>query len=261
MDIENHSAAVTGHPRISAFRTCLTRLHALSLPPLVRPFSQANAPATPELVTWATDLYAFCLISHARQLLDSFVLLAENGHTAGTYLLSRALFELAGHAVHVTKKVSAATNAGTYDVAWEFLLKATMGSRSMRAVSAWPSPIHVMDDVRALAGFASMAGSENLGKRTEELYDHLSEFCHPNLGAFMQHCEFEQSGDTTYVSMRQSSSGEIPIAQSSFALVATLFAAEKLLAGRHSTISAKVSVARKEFMKNRDRGNPENRPA
>jgi hypothetical protein len=192
-------------------------------------------------------------------MLDSFILLCANSHTPGTFPIARALFELAGHANWVSKKVSEAVGAGDHEMAWKALSSATMGSRFMRKDDEesveFPKPVHAMDDIRALAEFfSSTTEGKAHTERCEEMYAYLCEFCHPNIGAFMQHCRFENRGDSAYVSMRLSSDASIPLSEASLSILAILVAAETLLDiyKAQPLLQSKVRAIRDEFMRNRD---------
>jgi len=95
-----------------------------------------------------------------------------------------------GRVIH---KVRAALKANDLTTSWSVLDAANMGNREMQrrgvktsADTEWREPLHVMDDVRA-AG-ALLPGDSRATREAEavEMYDYLCEFCHPNMGAFMQ---------------------------------------------------------------------------
>src|SRR5713101_2017535 len=85
----------------------VTRLYALEYPVLRRPLVPFGAPPTAELIAWAIDIYAFSLTVHVRHLLESFCLLTKSKHSPTTFLVARALLEVAGQAAHVLRKVRA----------------------------------------------------------------------------------------------------------------------------------------------------------
>jgi hypothetical protein len=161
------------------------------------------------LIAWAIDVYTFTLTAHVRQLLESFCLLVRSRHSPTTFLVARALIEVSGHAVHVLRKLRAALDADDFPAAWKLLRAATFGSRTFheRGVSPegettpWPAPVNVMDDVRALAEWMPEETRREREKSAEDMYGHLSEFCHPNIGAFNQYFRFEERGDDVFMSI------------------------------------------------------------
>jgi hypothetical protein len=111
----------------------------------------------------------------------------------------------------VLTKVRAALKANDFTAAWDVLDAANMGNREMRkrgvetsAGTEWREPLHVMDDVRAAGALLSGDSRATREAEATEMYDHLCEFCHPNMGAFMQYCVFEERGGTTLMRLRSS---------------------------------------------------------
>lgn len=246
---------------IVPFEDCVSRLYALSFPALKRP------PACHEMsldeVAWATDVYTFCLLAHLRQLLESFALLVRQGHAPTTFFVGRALFELAGQAMHVANGLRSALGAGDNRAAWDLLHSATMGSRTMRERglsgadgAAWAAPVHVMDAVRAFAEFFPGATRREREREAEEMYGHLCEFCHPNVGALTQYGLFEERGGRAFFFLRWSPDGKPPVNEVAIATATALVGATELLGmfGNQPTIAAQVVRAREAFLESRHRG-------
>jgi hypothetical protein len=169
----------------------LARLDSIVLPPLDRPPVPADAP-TAELVDWAARLYASVVLGHVRELLRSFLLVACEGQTPGTWVLGRAIFEFGAHAALIHQKVKKKRDARDLLGAFGLLSRATQGNREMRERGEqptpgrdWDAPFHVSEAIRALDDFFQRRG---LGEKVAtEAYDTLSEHSHPNQGAFSQH--------------------------------------------------------------------------
>jgi hypothetical protein len=239
------------------FDKCAAKLHALEFPVLVRPAVPFGSPVTAELVAWAIDVYVFCFVAHFRQLIESYALLLRHMHWPTTFFVGRGLFELAGHAMLVIHKVRAALKANDLTTAWSVLDAANMGNREMHrrgvktsADTEWREPLHVMDDVRA-AG-ALLPGDARATREAEavEMYDYLCEFCHPNMGAFMQYCVFEERGGTTLMRLRPSPGDVIAIHEARIAVTLGLNGAAELLRiyDRHDDLATRLRAACDDFM-------------
>jgi hypothetical protein len=236
------------------FEKVAGRLHALEFPVLIRPAVPYGAPPTAELIAWAVEVYVFCFLAHIRQLMESYALLVRHMHWPTTFFVGRGLFELAGHATLVLQKVRDALKTNDYAVAWEVLDAANMGNRHMRERNVktaddveWPAPFRVRKGVRALN--ATFPEDARAADEAEVMYSHLSEFCHPNMGAFSQYCEFEQRGETSLVRMRRSPEDVGAISEARIAVTLGLLAAVELLSiyGRHADLAARVQAAWDEF--------------
>jgi hypothetical protein len=60
----------------------------------------------------------------------------------------------------------------------------------------WEEPLHVMDAIRALDAFMNELAPQPSEAWGQGLYSSLSEFSHPNMGAFSQYYRFEATGPT-----------------------------------------------------------------
>lgn len=74
------------------------------------------------------------------------------------------------------------------------------------------------------------------------MYGHLSEFCHPNVGAFNQYCLFEERGGDFFMSIRAAPTSEPPHREAALTIGIALVAAEGLLSiyGRHPAIESEI---------------------
>lgn len=239
-----------------AFEVCAKRLHALSFPVLGQPPKTNDGPRKDELVPWAIDVYVFLFLAHLRQLLDSFNLLHEKAHCPTTFFVARAVMEVAGQGCYVLKKLRVALRARDFDTAWGLLHAATMGRDSRGRTAArealrdLPQTIHVMDGIRALGEF--LPGTSRAIRREEalELYEHLCDFCHPNIGAFTQYAEFEERGDRGYMRLLWSPKEPPPLNETAIAVAAGLVAASDLLEiyDQHTELRVRVSAAAEELV-------------
>jgi hypothetical protein len=238
------------------FEKLAGRLHALEFPVLIRPMVPYGAPPTVELIAWAIEVYVFCFLAHIRQLVESYALLLRHMHWPTTFFVGRGLFEVAGHAMLVLRKVRAALKSNDYAAGWDVFAAAIMGNREMldsgvktSAGTDWQEPFHVNDDVRALA--AVLPGESRKDREAEVLlmYSFLCEFCHPNMGAVTQYCVFDESGDINSMRLRPSPDDRIAMDETRFAVTAGLYAAIELLRlyGRHEALVARVEAAWDEF--------------
>src|SRR5262249_41069707 len=144
---------------------------------------------TQELVEWAGRFYASVLMSHVRELLRCFLLIAREGQTPATWVLARAIFEFGAHAALVHNKSQKRRDARDLAGAFDLFARATQGDREMRERGEypmpgreWEAPFHVGDAIRALDDFFDKGGLQK--KVATEAYDTLSEHSHPNQGAF-----------------------------------------------------------------------------
>lgn len=234
--------------RVTVLERVTTRLYAVEYPVLRRPAVPYGEPPTAELIAWAIDVYTFSLTTHVRQLLESFCLLARSRHWPTTFLVGRALIEVSGHAVHVMRDLRAALGRADFPAAWGLLEAATFGSRTFRErgvspegeTTLWPAPIHAMDDVRALAEWIPGETRKEREKSAEDIYGHLSEFCHPNIGAFNQYVRYEEHSNDVFMSIDPVPGAEPPEHEVVISMAAALATANGLLGlyGHHPGIAS-----------------------
>jgi hypothetical protein len=153
------------------------------------------------------------------------------------------MFELSGHAAIVLRELRAAIDKNDLSSAWAFLRGASFGSKTAQLdtpADPWPAPIHVLDGVRALASW--MPGETRRQRETcaEDMYGHLTDFCHPNVGAFNQYVRFEERGDHVFVSMEYASNAEPPDGEALISVAAVLQAVNQLFGiyEHHPTITS-----------------------
>lgn len=169
-------------------------LAGLRLPPLTRPDIAEGQPATRGLVDWAIRFYGFGILSHYREMLRSFLELAQHGNIAAAFVVARCLFEMGAHAYYVHKHVTQYLKADDLSSAWKFLNEINMGSRYMREeiVSRaqgseepdFPAPREIAKVMKAFNEWG------NIGQALTN-YSFLSEFSHPNMAAFSHYYRME----------------------------------------------------------------------
>jgi hypothetical protein len=177
-------------------QTVLAELDAIIIPTLERPPVPWNDKPAGELLVWAVRFYVGAVLGHARELLRGFLLLGHAGLLPASLVIARALLELAGVVALVTEKVSRSIEVNDTERAGTLLLRATMGNRYMsdRGTkvsdgSEWVKPFNVLDGIRAIDEKFPGDGS----RKATNLYDSLSEVCHPNMGALFQHYRIEDA--------------------------------------------------------------------
>ncbi len=172
---------------LSSFKSACEDLSRIEFPALIRPNVAENSSPTPDLLNWAIRMYCFSLISHLRELLRSFVLLAENSNIPAACIIARCLFEVGAHAYYVHKDVNQYSKAKDYSSAWDFMHEVNMGSLYMQEEQAeigkegdaWqlPKPREIAKVIRCFDEYGNI-------RKAVKTYSFLSEFSHPNMAAF-----------------------------------------------------------------------------
>lgn len=163
------------------------QLSLFSFPELKRPRVPANAPATYELVAWGAKVYCFSWMRHLCTLLRGTVTLLVSDNNQSARILARSIFELGAHAYYVKKHLKQHIQQAKFSAAWEFLTPIAMGSRYMNEQipeesELFPAPAHISKAIKCF--------SEVMPQSSQEDYSYLSEFCHPNVLAFLQYYEW-----------------------------------------------------------------------
>lgn len=218
------------------FENLARRLYALEYPVLTGPGTPVGEDPGEDHIRWAVHVYVLCVVGHLRQLAESFGLLLRHGHRPTTFLVGRALFELAGHASLVAESVQRSLNEREYGAALKTLEAANMGNREMRESGQttgdgreWVAPLHVMDDVRALSRWTGPGTRKEQTLRAERMYAGLAEFCHPNMAAFMQYAGFEQVAGVTRFRLQYAPHKHVARAEAGIAVITALVAINSLL--------------------------------
>ncbi len=180
---------------LPAFKKALQALDGLTFHSLRRPDDPEPVHATRELVDWGVRIYCFSLLSHFREMLRSFLLLVENGNIPAAFVVARCLFEMGAHGYYVHKHVIQHLEAGDFNTAFRFLAEVNIGSRYMqekhgeqREEENKPPFLAPRDVAKAVRCFDEWGNI----KKAVETYSFLSEFSHPNMGAFSHYYTMER---------------------------------------------------------------------
>jgi hypothetical protein len=172
--------------------TASKRLDQMQFPELLRPAVGQDDPPTDELVFWGARMYCFSTLAHFREMLRSFLNVAQNGLQPAGFIVARCLFELGAHSYYTHKHTTQYLDAGDIKRAWEFLKEINLGSRYISEEygekseewSPFTAPREIAKVIRVFNEWTN-------GKATTE-YSFLSEFAHP---AFSHYYEMEPRRD------------------------------------------------------------------
>jgi hypothetical protein len=220
---------------LPAFQKASQRLDQLSFVRLKRPKDPEPVHPTRELVDWSIRMYCYSLLSHYREILRSFLLLTEGGGIPAAFVIARCLFEMGAHAHYVHKHVTQHLEGGNLDSAWRLLMEVNMGSRYMREKIAerteeydqapFLEPREVAKVIRCFNEWGNI-------KQAVATYSFLSEFSHPNMGAFSHYYKMEKDEqEAAWVKYDEPPRDPLraPLPEVAIALVATLHFVQKLL--------------------------------
>jgi hypothetical protein len=155
-----------------------------SFPNLRCPPVPLKEPTAVDLVDWGIRLYCFSWMRHFSTLVNGLVSLEEAGNDPSARIIARSVFELGAHAYYVKKHIKQHIDAANLAAAWKFLTPIAVGSRYIseqhpEESDMFPSPPHISKAINCFA--------ERMPEDAQEGYSFLSEFCHPNLMAFLQY--------------------------------------------------------------------------
>jgi hypothetical protein len=193
-----------------------------------RPTVAENQPPTLELLDWAIKFYCYSLVSHFRELLGSFVALSELGHIPAAFIIGRALYEVGAHSYYVRKHVIQHRDAKDVEAGWKFMASINMGSRYMNRNSEVKDSSEPFPDPRDIGKIITCFSEwPNRRHDAHKDYSHLSEFAHPNMGAFSHYYDWSNG----VIEFRDSPHRveSLPIGEVSIAVLATLGNARDLL--------------------------------
>jgi hypothetical protein len=138
-------------------------------------------------VIWGIQAYCFPWIRHFGALVRGIVTLNDTNNRAAVRIVGRSSFELCAHIYYVKKHLKQYLDRKDLPAAWEFLLPVTTGSRYINDIipeesALFPEGAHISKAVNCF--------KEVMPKESQEDYSYLSEYCHPNMMAFMQHYQW-----------------------------------------------------------------------
>jgi len=167
---------------VAQIRSLSQQLSKLNFPNLRRPEPTSEGAVTLDLIHWAVRFYVYSALSHFREMIRSFLFLGDNDYIPAGFMILRSLFEIGAHTYYVRKHVVQFLDAADLWSAWNFLYEINMGSLYIHSVnndSEHPLPRHIGRVVRSFDEW----------KHPND-YKFLSEFAHPNMGAFSHYYEF-----------------------------------------------------------------------
>jgi len=120
-------------------------------------------------------------------LISGIVTLADTDNKAAVRIVGRSSFELCAHVYYVKKHLKQHLDRKDLSAAWNFLLPVATGSRYINEIlpeesTMFPASAHIS---KAINCFKEIMPSD-----AQEDYSYLSEYCHPNMMAFAQHCQW-----------------------------------------------------------------------
>lgn len=159
-------------------------LKRITFPRLVRPRVLPFDPPTRELMNWGIQAYCLPWIRHFGVLISGVVILNDSENKAAVRIIGRSSFELCAHIYYVKKHLKQYIDRQDLSAAWEFLMPIATGSRYINEISPhesalFPEGAHIKKAINCF--------KETMPKDSFEDYSYLSEYCHPNMMAFMQH--------------------------------------------------------------------------
>jgi hypothetical protein len=172
---------------LELLRVIAENLKQISFPRLTRPRVLPHEPPTTALVDWGIQAYCLPWIRHFGVLTSGLVTLSDTNNKAAVRIIGRSSFELCAHIYYVKKHLKQHLDQKNLSAAWEFLLPITTGSRYINEIipqesALFPEGTHISKAVKCF--------KEVMPKDSHEDYSYLSEYCHPNMMAFMQHYQW-----------------------------------------------------------------------
>jgi hypothetical protein len=186
---------------IARLRGTLAAIDAVQAPDLPKPAGSRGQPASKELAHWAVRVYGYSIVSQFREMLRSALILFDTGQFPALFLCARAMFEMGAHAYYVKKHVFQHLGNNDFEATWEFLVNVNGSSRHANeqrkaAVVAKSTEIregpHISKVIACFNELFQRARKNQSERPATNEYSLLSEFCHPNGFAFVNHIEYEK---------------------------------------------------------------------
>jgi hypothetical protein len=125
------------------------------------------------------------------------LILFDAGEAPAVFLSCRAIFETGAHAYYVKKHCMQYLDENDLKAVWDFLVEINSASRYMRdkqkakgvAKPSFGEGPHIS---KVIACFDEYFEEQRKNKPASMEYSFVSEFCHPNSFAFMNHIDLEQ---------------------------------------------------------------------
>lgn len=184
------------HDSFVILRLVAERTRHFSFPNLWRPPIPPNEPATRELVNWGARAYSFSWIRHFSTLVNGIITLKDAGNGPSAMIVARSVFELGAHAHYVKKHLKQHLDARNMNAAWNFLTPITTGSRYINEKhpeesEMFPVSAHISKVIKCFG--------EVLPEDAQDGYSYLSEFCHPNMLAFLQYYRWPNPNEVQFI--------------------------------------------------------------
>jgi hypothetical protein len=182
-------------------RETLTALDAVHTPDLPKPAGSQGQPASKELAYWAVRVYGYSILCQFREMLRSALTLFDTGQFPAVFLCVRAMFEMGAHAYYVKKHVFQHLANNDFEGTWQFLVSVNGSSRhaneQRRAAGvANPAEIregpHIAKVIACVNELFPRARRNRSERPATDQYSLLSEYCHPNGFAFVNHIQYEK---------------------------------------------------------------------
>ena len=178
-----------------------------------------------------------------RSLCRGVVVLAEASNTPSARILGRTLFELGAHAYYVKKHVKQHLDSGDLVNAWEFLTPVAAGSRYIAKFVPSNVPFPSSPPISGVIN----CFSEIMPSSAKERYEGLSEYCHPNAAALMQHTAADDNACVQFaVKVKPASEFRAIYASVTAGLLSML---DLLLLVEETDVSSKIALLLKELAK------------
>ena len=230
-------------------------LDQIKFPSLTRPNVPNDAPPTFDLVNWGIQMYSFSLLSHYREMLRSFLSLTDGGNIPAGFVIARCLFEIAAHTYYVHKHVQQYLKEGNLKSAWEFLLEINMGNLYMKEKytesedednNPFPAPREIGKVIRCFNEWGKI-------RHAGETYSFLSEYSHPNIGAFSHHYEIKAVDETVKVDFTEPPRDPrmAPLPEVAISLTALQFVGKLLDLTGETVVTSSISRILRDYIDSR----------
>ena len=240
---------------LPSLRASLQGLDQIKFPSLTRPNVPKDAPPTFDLVNWAIQMYSFSLLSHYREMLRSFLLLTGGGNIPAAFVIARCLFEMAAQTYYVNKHAQQYLKEGNLKEALKFLSEINMGNLYMKEkyaesededANAFPTPREIGKVIRCFNEWGKI-------KRAGETYSYLSEFSHPNMGAFSHHYEIKDVDSTVRVDFTEPPRDPLmaPLHEIVISLTGLQFVGELLGLTGETVVTSSINRILRDFIDSR----------
>lgn len=176
--------SIQNDPSLQLLRLIADDLRTIRFPSLTRPRALPDESPTQALMNWGIQAYCLPWIRHFGVLVRGIVTLSDSDNRPAVRIVGRSSFELCAHVYYVKKHLKQHLDRKDLSAAWNFLVPITTGSRYVNELHPkdsefFPTAAHINKVIKCF--------KEVMPEDSQDHYSYLSEFCHPNMMAFMQH--------------------------------------------------------------------------